>query len=468
LAPKKKAQGHNNFYELSTGKSDPASNADWYKPEPWKVEVNGTVNKPRIFDVDDLAKFNPESSTYDFNLNTGILMVYAPERLQKEIQLYIDESMSIIKRQVLLEATIVEVVLNNEYKQGIDWSIFNSLSETGLALYKGAGVGGAVAALQRIVEDFTFSASRTFTAGSDEYKAFINPSSVEDSNNVVTDFTYSETVNADGTVTVQRDYTVARTNQRATHDRSGGLAPVNSAVPGAAFTGAFRLGDISAAVELLEEFGDAKVLSSPRISVLNNQPGLLRVVDEEVYFSVDVEEEVNEDTGNVQNRTYVLTENTVDVGFAMNVLPHITSGDEVFLNLKPSVTRVLGYRQSPSVSGVSGDNSVPITRVRELESVMTLRDGEIAVMGGLLEDRTGDNNQSVPGISKLPGIGNLFQNKSEKTYKTEFVVFIRAKIIKDPSIYGDYSDYRRLLPDSDFIVRDQENNILPPKQEDAR
>jgi general secretion pathway protein D len=89
-------------------------------------------------------------------------------------------------------------------------------------------------------------------------------------------------------------------------------------------------------------------------------------------------------------------------------------------------------------------------------------------MGGLLEDRTGDNNQSVPGISKLPGIGNLFQNKSEKTYKTEFVVFIRAKIIKDPSIYGDYSDYRRLLPDSDFIVRDQENNILPPKQEDAR
>ncbi|MDM5147787.1 protein-methionine-sulfoxide reductase catalytic subunit MsrP [Candidatus Persebacteraceae bacterium Df01] len=59
LAPKKKAQGHNNFYELSTGKSDPASNADWYKPEPWKVEVNGTVNKPRIFDVDDLAKLAP-------------------------------------------------------------------------------------------------------------------------------------------------------------------------------------------------------------------------------------------------------------------------------------------------------------------------------------------------------------------------------------------------------------------------
>ena len=142
------------------------------------------------------------------------------------------------------------------------------------------------------------------------------------------------------------------------------------------------------------------------------------------------------------SRTYEVTENTVDVGFSLNVLPHITNSGEVFLNLKPSVTRILDYRRAPTPAAVGGnsgavDNLVPITRVRELESVMTLRDGEIAVLGGLLEDRTSDNNSSVPGLADLPGIGVLFQKKNESTYKTEFVVFIKAKIIKNPSLYGD-------------------------------
>ena len=111
---------------------------------------------------------------------------------------------------------------------------------------------------------------------------------------------------------------------------------------------------------------------------------------------------------------------------------------------------------------------MPIIRIRELESVMSLRDGEIAVMGGLLEDRTGDNNTSVPGLANLPGVGTLFQKKQETTFKTEFVVFIRARIIKNPSLHADYSDYRDLLPDSDFIIRDRADVGLPARQKKAR
>ena len=224
---------------------------------------------------------------------------------------------------------------------------------------------------------------------------------------------------------------------------------------------------------MLDTFGDAKVLSSPRISVLHNQPALLRVVDQEVYFSLEVTEEINEETGNVTERTFDVTENTVDVGFSMNVLPHITGNDEIFLNLKPAVTRVLSYRRAPVPTGIgaaAGDveNLVPITRIRELESVMSLRDGEIAVMGGLLEDRTGDNNTSVPGLSRLPGVGTLFQKKQESTFKTEFVVFIKARVITNPSLHGDYADYQDLLPDSDFIIRDRGDTALPAKQKKAR
>ena len=430
------------------------------------------------------ARFSTENS-FNFNPGTGILLVYAPDRLQREVQAYLDESLAIIRRQVLLEATVVEVVLNNEYRQGIDWSAFNQLATEGLALYQG-GAGGAASLLNTLVEEIEFEGSRLFNVANERdleanqaYQDYINSNRLEADGTKVTEFSVDiEEVDTDGddvtdAYRVNREYTVQRQNQESNERRGAGLIPANSSVPGAAFTAAYRKGDVSAAVELLDTFGDAKVLSSPRISVLHNQPALLRVVDQEVYFSLEVSEDVNEETGNVTERTFDITENTVDVGFSMNVLPHITADGEVFLNLKPAVTRVLSYRRAPvptAIGNASGDieNLVPITRIRELESVMSLRDGEIAVMGGLLEDRVGDNNSSVPGLSKLPGVGALFQKKQESTYKTEFVVFIKARIIKNPSLHGDYSDYQDLLPDSDFIIRDRDDTVLPPQQVKAR
>ena len=444
----------------------------------------------------DAAQYSTKN-TYDFNTNTGILMVYAPERLQKQVRQYIDESLDIAKRQVLLEATVVEVILNNQYRQGIDWSLFNQYAAEGLALYSGGNIGGAVAALREIIEEFTISETKYFPLDdlleSQEYKEFTErgefeknagkdlkitdfSSSVEEVRNTSDESDESDEVDSVDEVigyNVNRQYTAQRVNRGATGLRAGGLVPLTPSVPGAAFTGAFRVGDISAAVQLLDAFGDAKVLSSPRLSVLNNQPGLLRVVDQEVYFNIEINEDVDGESGQVISRTYEVTENTVDVGFSLNVLPHITNSGEVFLNLKPSVTRILDYRRAPTPAAVGGnsgavDNLVPITRVRELESVMTLRDGEIAVLGGLLEDRTSDNNSSVPGLADLPGIGVLFQKKNESTYKTEFVVFIKAKIIKNPSLYGDYADYRKLLPDADFIIRDRSDMAVSRKQRDSR
>ena len=433
------------------------------------------------------ARFSTDNS-YDFNPDTGILLVYAPERLQKEVSAYLDEALSIARRQVLLEATVVEVVLNNEYRQGINWSAFNQFAKEGLSLYQGNNVGGAAALINQIVEEIDFDESIFIPAGSlnegsvvnsPEYLRFVNFNRLQQDRGAKIDgftSTVEEITDDNDNVlgyTVNRIYTQQQVNQENTELRAGGLIPTNSVVPGASFTAAYRTGDVSAAVELLDTFGDAKVLSSPRISVLNNQPALLRVVDQEVYFSVEVNETINEATGQVSGRTFDITENTVDVGFSMNVLPHISQGDEVFLNLKPAVTRVLSYRRAPTPSavgegGAAAENFVPITRIREMESVLSLRSGEIAVMGGLLEDRTGDNNTAVPGLSELPGIGTLFENKQESTFKTEFVVFIKARIITNPSIHADYADYRELLPDSEFIIRDRADTALPPRQKKAR
>lgn len=460
-------------------------------------------------------KASAGENSYDLNPDTGVLLVYAPERLHKQVQELLDRNMEILHRQVLLEATIVEVVLNNSYAQGIDWSVFNSLAEEGLALYQGAGVGGAVAALEFITEELSvqlaestisgqnyanatvaqlqalgFSSTQansivnTYAAGADRGNAIASQIagnrldafearvlSREHAKVKEQEFTSTESDPDDNgfrTYTTSGNVTLLQVNQEATRRTSGGLKPNNTS-PNSFFTAAYRQGDISAAVQLLDTFGDAKVLSSPRISVLNHQPALLRVVDQEVYFSFDVQENIDEESGQATSRTISASEETVDVGFSMNVFPHISDSGEIILNLKPAVARVIDYRQAPILDSFGSSaggtqNYVPITRVRELESLISLRDGEIAVLGGLLEDRTGDSSHSVPGLSRLPGIGKLFERKDESTQRTEFVVFIRARIISNPSVNGDYSGYRHLLPDGDFIVRDTESTLLPPSQ----
>jgi general secretion pathway protein D len=433
------------------------------------------------------ARTRVEGEPYhNLNPETGVLVVYAPERLQKQVREFLDSVLSIAKRQVLLEATVVEVVLNNQYVQGIDWSLFNHLAEDGLALYQGAA-GGPAAALRTITQEITESFIGPGANGDGLYTTIEEAQREADafyarlasSGRVITDRTATITevtgTNPGDPVRYRlvASATTEELNERATARNAGGLAP-NQPGSGGLFSAAYRAGDLSAAVQLLDTFGDAKVLSSPRISALNYQPALLRVVDQEVYFNIEVTDEINETTGNVTGRTYDVTENTVDVGFAMNVLPQINADGEIILNLKPSVTRVLDYRAVPSpvgfgtTEGSSNSNFVPITRVRELESVISLRDGEVAVLGGLLEDRTADNNSSVPGLSRLPGIGAIFEKKNEQTFKTEFVVFIRARVIKNPSLNGDYSDFKHLLPNSDFIMRERGNTFLPPAQKKAQ
>ena len=424
-------------------------------------------------------------NNYSLSQETGVLVVYAPDRLQREVQSVLDNILSIAKRQVLLEATVVEVVLNNQYAQGIDWSVFNSMASEGLALYQGAS-GGAASAVKLITQALEVTTdTRTFTQGANETDAAfegrvadhvktLRKHEFQGPNDVLTSFSPEvEYTTEGGTRKAEVSATLEgkKVNQSSTSAVAGGLAPTNPM--DGLFSAAYRKGDISAAVQLLDTFGDARVLSSPRISALNYQPALLRVVDQEVYFNIETTDEVDKETGQVTSRQYGVSENTVDVGFAMNVLPHISEDGQIILNLKPSVTRILDYRSVPTPKDFSiattSTNRVPITRIRELESVIALRDGEVAVLGGLLEDRRMDNNSSVPGISRLPGVGALFEKKNEKTYKTEFVVFIRARIIKNPSINGgDYSHYRHLLPDTDFILRETDRTLLPPAQQGVR
>ena len=221
--------------------------------------------------------------------------------------------------------------------------------------------------------------------------------------------------------------------------------------------------NLLATVRLLESFGNVRVLSSPRLTVLNNQTAILKVVDNQVYFTIQATTTAGS-AGVAPVTTFTTTPNIVAVGFIMNVTPQIGDADSVLLNVRPSISRIVGNVPDPNptlaapcarrrVAGCGPITSnIPVIQTREMESLIKVNSGQIAVMGGLIQDRVNDLEDSVPGANRIPGIGRLFENKNLTNTKTELVVFMRPIIIRDASIDGDYRGYRTYLPDDKFMA----------------
>ena len=208
---------------------------------------------------------------------------------------------------------------------------------------------------------------------------------------------------------------------------------------------------VSVTMKALSRFGDIRVLSSPKIMALNNQAAMLRVVDNKVYFTIEVEAGIV-GTATVPGTAavYTSTVNTVPVGFVMNVTPQIGENDQVTLNVRPTISRILRYVNDPNpalaIAGVI--SPVPEIQIREIESILKVFSGQVAVLGGLMQDSLQSTTSGLPGLSKLPGVGNLFSYKDEAAVKTELIVFIRPVVIKQPSLDGDLHEYRDFLPAS--------------------
>ncbi len=211
---------------------------------------------------------------------------------------------------------------------------------------------------------------------------------------------------------------------------------------------------VAASVRLLREFGDARVLSSPRLMVLNNQTAILKVVEELVYFTVEV---TNRDaTNNQQGRTIIESQvHSVPVGLVMAVTPQISQNQEVTLTVRPTISQKIGDAVDPGPQlaaqafadpSQNVTNTVPIIRVREMESVLKLVDGQIGVLGGLMQDDVRTGNREVPGLSRIPVLGDLLFNTDEITSsKTELIIFLRPVVVRDPNIETDLGNYRQYL-----------------------
>ncbi|AEG31936.1 type II secretion system protein GspD [Thiomicrospira cyclica] len=194
-----------------------------------------------------------------------------------------------------------------------------------------------------------------------------------------------------------------------------------------------RLGSVGLDVMLglrwLENFGQVSVLSSPRVKALNNQPAMLKVVDNFVYFTIGVVRITNQ---NVTEVTYGSNLNSVPVGLILNVQPMITEQQEVLLNVRPSVTRIIGQvlDPNPDLAAVGVQNFVPLIQEREMETLLRLENQETVIIGGLIQQRQDENQAGLYGLARHQSpLARLFGFRQATQSKTEMVVLLRATVI---------------------------------------
>ena len=320
-----------------------------------------------------------EAASVIANAEAGVLTIRASSRQHEKIQEFLDQVMVNVRRQVLIEATVVEVTLNNEYQRGIDWRRLRTGAATVGVPSWGTGQSGA-----------EFAQAATGTPAGVNTAAFI-------------------------------------------------------------FGGAITSLNFNVAIKLLESFGEVRVLSSPKISVLNNQVATLKVVDNLVYFTI---QSTTSQAQTTALTTFTTTLNTVPVGFIMSVVTQISENDSVTLGVRPIISRKIGDvpDPNPTLAAAGVTSLVPVIQSREMDSILSMQSGQVAVLGGLMQDQRSVNEDTIPGVNRLPGLGALLEQRKDKNDKTELVIFLRATVIRDPSIEGDYRRLRELMPGPDYFT----------------
>lgn len=313
---------------------------------------------------------------------SGVIVVRATPEEMKNIAAYLKASQISIERQVILEAKIVEVQLNDSFQSGVNWAAFAN--------------GAAKRASGGMVTSGSTLTATTGTALS---------------NSVIS--------------------STAGVNLAATAASS---LPTG-AVAGTMFGLAFQTSNFAALLNMLESQGDVHVLSSPRIATLNNQKAVLKVGTDEFFVT-----EVN---GGTQATTGVAgTSPTVKVqpffsGIALDVTPRIDENDDIILHVHPSVSTVTTVNKTVNL-GTSGGTSniynLPLasSSVSETDSIVRARGGQIVVIGGLMRQASFDDQSGLPGMPKM-----LFGQVSQRTEKRELVIMIKPTVVNSDKDWSE-------------------------------
>lgn len=312
------------------------------------------------------------------NSQTGVIVVRAmPEKL-RSIGDYLETIQDIAQRQVVLEAKIVEVQLSDGFRSGINW-ISVSQNSSG--------------------DTFTFGQQAPPPGlGGDLDNLGGSPVTIQPGN-PITGFT-TETL-------------------------------------GSAFAMAFDVGDFNAFLELLELQGETRVLSSPRVSTLNNQKAVIKAGTDE-FFVTDISSNTVTGTSSTTSKDVELT--PFFSGIALDVTPQISADGEVTLHIHPTVSDVVDQQKILTVSGETDTLPLAFSEIRESDSIVKARSGQIIVIGGLMRNSLKDESFGTPILSKIPGVGNLFKSKRSIERKTELVILLKPIVVDNDKVWTQMAD----------------------------
>ncbi len=331
------------------------------------------------------------------NVQSGVIMVRAMPAEVRNVEAFLRLMQVTIERQVILEAKIMNVQLNDQSQSGVNWSVFGkSGSNTGIA-----GNLNANTRLASTGNGNLLSGDLSASSGS------------------------------------------AITNAATT------------AIGGPLFAVALQGANFAALLSFLETQGDVQVLSSPRIATINNQKAVLKVGTDE-FFVTGISSNTTASTGATTTSPEV-TLKPFFSGIALDVTPQIDKDDNIILHMHPSISQVTTVNKQLNLGGASGAINLPLasSNVSETDSIVRTQDGRVIAIGGLMTESSISNKSKVPGLGDIKGVGNAFRQKGSTTSKTELVILLKATVVQGQDSWSNdvLSTQKRIenMQRSDYI-----------------
>jgi len=327
----------------------------------------------------------------------GLVVVRATPAELRDIGRFLEAMQGNLNRQVILDAKILEVELSDGYQAGINWAALATHDDKTLTV--GQTGGGEI-----------FETGVSEIAGN---TGVLDPAALS---------------MVEGTST----------------SAFGGV-----------FSVALAASRFAAFIELLETQGTVHILSSPRISTINNQKAVIKVGSDE-FFVTDVSSTTVTGTATTTSPDIELT--PFFSGIALDVTPQISDDRQVLLHIHPSVSEVRDQTKNVTVGGEVQTLPLALSTIRESDSVIRAHSGQLVVIGGLMEDVGRDRDAGVPWLSRIPALGRLFRHQSDRTRKRELVILLRPTVV-DPEGWETHVEdardrLREIQPGAEAWIRE--------------
>lgn len=327
--------------------------------------------------LDAIVGTGKEGRSIVISPQSGVVVVRAMPDELRNVDAYLKATQLSVDRQVILEAKILEVQLNDDYQTGINWAAFR--------------IGGN---------------SRV-------------------SGGMVTPGTTLNPLPANGGT----PGLLSSAGNTALNGIAGSSLGVPTTAAGSLFGLAFQTSNFAALISFLESQGTVHVLSSPRIATLNNQKAVLKVGTDE-FFVTSVSATTT--TGTSTTTTPSVTLQPFFSGVVLDVTPQIDENGNIILHIHPSVSQVTTVNKLINLGSLGGSLNLPLasSNTSETDSVVRGQDGQIVAIGGLMRQATVSDRAQVPGAGDLPGIGALFKNTSRASQKRELVILLKPTVVQ--------------------------------------